>query len=326
MEHFKFMQFAVCFQVFNVQLTSLAVPLDDDSLVLQPLITSGEAVSSAGVRQLMKSSVVNHPINRFESLPSVNKEQVYSPDPRVMSFKGLASLKEASILETLPDVCSNAWKDGLIWKGVFFKLVSRVEGKELSARLTEMRKQTNGLLDKSPKIQEDRHRVCFEPLLYTLSDLGSYFLFASPVIKSIVKSGHSVSSTLSWNSVLGQETKAELEGHIFSNSLQKDEGTRSILSILISLKSTSNRIQVIMSKKDSLNTDQRPTVVTLDNIDHLLTTAIPAIGIDSIKNMLGTVISKGYKGFSMDSIRGLISQSCRVRRWSIHESRDQEET
>jgi hypothetical protein len=296
------MQFMVCSLVFNVELSSLVVALDDDSLILQPLITSEEYVSSASVRQLMKTSVVNPATLNFETLPSVNKERLNTPDPRIMSFKALANLKDVMIVEELPDVCNNLWKDGLIWKGVYFRLISRVEGKALSAILGEMKLAANPVLKDSQITNNRGHPVYFETILYTLADLGSYFLFASPVIKSTSSEVLEDDSHMPWSSILDKIYEVEAEVPIKPNILAESRENQAVLNILLTLKSRNQNLKMVMTSKTDKKTPTRLVKVYPANIDAVFREFLPSISIASIKSLLSTVVSKGFKGFSMDSI------------------------
>lgn len=315
-EHFKFLVLAVCCLTFNVDPVSLTTPLDDESLITQYLPRPEESEVSQGRPKVNKERVYNRAPNSLESQLSVNEEVHLYKSPRWMSFRPMPRSKDPLVVAELPDASNNKWLEGLIWKGVYFRLVCRAEGLALVDQMNVLKSCIHKTVKQETYKIENFSLVCHDLAVMQLADMGSWFLFATPVVSSESKSLQSPSQSSSAGTIYNHGNisyKVSLETRTLALDYKCDQLTKAYLHLFFLVRLESPKSTILgMMRKNGQDTADVQTLMP-QSISSYFWTSIPKIRTANLRKFVSMSVLKSYKGHSIDSICGLISNTVRPK-------------
>lgn len=183
-EQFKFLIFSVSCLVFGIEASSIALPLDDDSLAGADASIQEGSIGSLDHSKISKKQHYSKPSNNFESQLNVNEEANIKASPKSMYFKNMPFSKDPLAVRDLPNSQDERWKRGFIWKGLYFRLLFREEGLFFLEQLHLLKEEIYPQISNKPYQITENTFVCTEIGMMVLTDLSSMFLFATPIIHS----------------------------------------------------------------------------------------------------------------------------------------------
>jgi hypothetical protein len=303
-EHFKFLVLAVSNQVFGADFTSLMLPIDDESLVLQPSPSLEASIVSFEMAKTPKKVLFQRTPYSIESQMSVNEEINLNKSPRWMSFKPLIKTKDPLRVSQLPAANDLRWTEGVIWKGVYLRLLLRVEGLSLLNQMNLLKEAIYPKLAANHYEIEDASFICYEIAMMQLTDLGSFFLFATPMVNS-----ESISFRedlqVSTNPISKLFSDLGIKVSLQSRTVPLEKGTKTEkmakLHLIHLIKKEQFAFQLTGLQRECGSRHLDMTILDQKSLFDYLSRAFPRIESAILKQQISFSILKCFKSHSIES-------------------------
>lgn len=285
--------------MFNIDISALSSPIDDDSLVLQNSISLDRSIPDLEHTKNQKKHNFNRAPFSLESQMSVNEEVNMNQSPRWMSFRPMPRTKDPLVVEELPNSTDDKWKHGLIWKGVYFRLLLRADGLSLLEQIHLLKRELH------PNISEYQYQissdslVCLDLAIMQLADLGTMFLFSTPVVMAETTHVKKPNSNRAFDQkLLNQESRLQvtLQANTLSMNYQRDQLTNAYLHLVLFVKRQNTDALITGLIADSRSSCSNPKVLSSENILGYLSTEFPTIERSKLKRYLSLSLLKSFKG------------------------------
>lgn len=300
-EQFKFLIFSVCCFAFGAEVSSLSLPLDDDSLITHASSIMEEVSSSMGHERSAKRTEYHRAPYSLESQLSVNDEINLNQSPRWMTFKAMPRAKDPLLVRELPAASSTKWGEGLIWKGIYFRVLSMGEGLALASHISNLKTINQSSFRGGAYRVEKGSLICIDLALIELIDLGSIYLFASPVISSDTKDFITGSKTLEEFMPSESKLKVALEARSLAIDYQYDQVSHAFLHLLFLVEPEVPTQKVLGMRKEVQSSLPELKVLTSETLLSFIQACFTKIDRVGLKSFVSNSCLKSFKGHSVES-------------------------